>query len=137
MTSRSHDRDVIAGPSPIPLLAREPDACMERSPKRHEERERSFSRMRAGPVMTSRSHDRDVMAGPSLIPPEPAACMERSEEWERWRKAATFLTNGSEDTFIVGENDLGISQFIRRKERNLIPRILLQDVWCLCSTSDP
>ncbi|CAJ0949366.1 unnamed protein product [Ranitomeya imitator] len=39
--------------------------------------------MGAGPVMTLRSNDRDFMAGPCRIPslpPEPAACMERSPE---------------------------------------------------------
>ncbi|CAJ0958393.1 unnamed protein product [Ranitomeya imitator] len=40
MTSRSHDRDVMAGPSPILSLPPEPAACMERSPERSEERER-------------------------------------------------------------------------------------------------
>ncbi|CAJ0933355.1 unnamed protein product [Ranitomeya imitator] len=33
---RSHDRDVMAGPSPIPSLPPEPAACMERSPERRE-----------------------------------------------------------------------------------------------------
>ncbi|CAJ0929267.1 unnamed protein product [Ranitomeya imitator] len=40
MTLRSHDCDVMAGPSCIPSLAPEPAACMEWSPERREERER-------------------------------------------------------------------------------------------------
>ncbi|CAJ0950595.1 unnamed protein product [Ranitomeya imitator] len=40
MTSRSHDRDVMASPCRIPSLAPEPAACMERSPEHREERER-------------------------------------------------------------------------------------------------
>ncbi|CAJ0960381.1 unnamed protein product [Ranitomeya imitator] len=40
MTSRSHDREVMAGPCCIPSLPPEPAACMEWSPERHEERER-------------------------------------------------------------------------------------------------
>ncbi|CAJ0929353.1 unnamed protein product [Ranitomeya imitator] len=40
MTSRSHDRDVMAGPCRIPSLPPEPTAYMERLPERREERER-------------------------------------------------------------------------------------------------
>ncbi|CAJ0933427.1 unnamed protein product [Ranitomeya imitator] len=56
--------------------------------------------MSAGPVMTSRSHDHDVMAGPCRIqslPPEPAACMERSperrEEREKRPMSERFVLN--------------------------------------------
>ncbi|CAJ0968524.1 unnamed protein product [Ranitomeya imitator] len=44
MRSRSHDRNVMAGPCRIPSLPPEPAACIERLPERREERERRWTR---------------------------------------------------------------------------------------------